>query len=152
MNKNVKLGLVGILLIGLGTGIGWFSKPTKVVTKIEEKEVIKIVEKKQENKDVKITKKKTIKKDGEVVEEEVIEDRSRTDTQVSSSSEREVKKEQEVVNNKGLTLSALVLARDLSVSEYEYGFAVSKRIFSNISVGVIATEKRALGLTLGLEF
>ena len=152
MNKNIKLGLVGILLIGLGTGIGWFSKPTKVVTKIEEKEVIKIVEKKQEKKDVKVTKKKTVKKDGEVVEEEIIEDRSRTDTEITGSSEKEVKKEEEIVNNRGLTLSALVLARDLSVNEYEYGFAVSKRIFSNIAVGVIATEKRAVGLTLGLEF
>lgn len=143
---------IGILLIGLGVGIGWFSKPTKTVTKIEVKEVIKVVERKQESKDVKISKKKTTKKDGEVVEETTIEDKSKTDTKIDASSEKETKKEKHVVNSKGLTLSALVLSRDLSVNEYEYGIAVSKRVLGNISVGIIATEKRALGLTLGLEF
>jgi hypothetical protein len=143
---------IGALLIGLGIGIGWFSKPTKTVTKTEIKEVVKVVETKQENKDVKVTKKKTTKKDGEVIEETTIEDKSRTDTKVDASSEKETKKERLVTNNKGLTLSALVLARDSSISEYEYGIAVSKRILGNISVGIVATEKRALGLTLGLEF
>jgi hypothetical protein len=151
-SKNIKFIWIGVALVSIGVGIGRFSQPTKVITKVEEKEVIKYVEKKQENKDVKVTKKKTTKKDGEVIEEEITEDRSRTNTEVSGVSQKETKKEKEVVNNRGLTLSALVLARDLSVSEYEYGIAVSKRIFSNISMGIIATEKKALGLTVGLEF
>ena len=143
---------IGILLVALGVGIGWFSKPTKTITKTEVKEVVKVVKSKQENKDVKITKKKTTKKDGEVVEETTIEDKSKTDTKVDASSKKEAKEERRTINNKGLTLSALVLARDLSVNEYEYGIAVSKRVLGNISIGIVATEKRAVGLTLGLEF
>ena len=143
---------IGILLVALGVGVGWFSKPTKTITKTEVKEVVKVVKSKQENKDVKITKKKTTKKDGEVVEETTIEDKSKTDTKVDASSKKETKEERRTINNKGLTLSALVLARDLSVNEYEYGIAVSKRVLGNISIGIVATEKRAVGLTLGLEF
>lgn len=149
--KNKSFG-VGVLLVGLGIGIGWFSKPAKTITKTEIKEVVKVVKTKQENKDVKITKKKTTKKDGEVVEETTIEDKSKTDTKVDASSKKEIKDERQTINSKGLTLSALILARDLSVNEYEYGIAVSKRIVGNISVGIIATEKRVVGLTLGLEF
>jgi len=150
-NKKL-LALLGLVLIAIGVGVGRFSKPTEVITKIEEKEVIKYVEKKQENKDVKTTKKKTIKKDGEVIEEETTEDRSKTSTDIASSSEKESKKEQKIINDSGIRLSALILARDLSVNEYEFGFAFSKRVLSNISVGIIATEKKALGLTLGLDF
>jgi hypothetical protein len=151
-NKNIRLGLAGLILIGLGIGIGRFSKPTSIVTKIQEKEVIKYVDKKQEKKDVKVTKKKTIKKDGEIIEEETIEDRSSTNEEVVVSSDKETKKETQVKNDIGLRLSALVLARDLTVNEYEFGIAVSKRIFGNVSLGVIATEKKAVGLTVGLDF
>jgi hypothetical protein len=151
-SKNIKFIWFGIALISIGVGIGRFSKPTKIITKVEKKEVIKYVEKKQENKNVRITKKKTIKKDGEVIEEEVTEDKSETNTEISATSKKESKKEEKTINNAGITLSALVLARDLSVNEYEFGVGFSKRVFSNISLGIIATEKRAVGLTIGLDF
>lgn len=151
-NKNLRLGLLGLALIAVGAGIGRFSKPTEIVTKIQEKEVIKYLDKKQEKKDVKVIKRKITKKDGEVIEEETTEDKSSSSQEVSSSSSKKSTKETKVTNNIGLTLSALVLSRDLSVNDYEYGIAVSKRVFSNIALGVIATERKALGLTLGLEF
>jgi hypothetical protein len=152
IRKKIRIIIAGFVLVCVGFGIGFFSKPTKVTTKTEIREVIKYVEKKQENKNVTITKKKTIKKDGEIIEEEITEDKSQTNTEVYSSSEKKSKKEKKIVNNAGITFSALILARDLSVNEYEFGVAFSKRIFSNISMGVIATEKKAVGLTIGLEF
>jgi putative Mn2+ efflux pump MntP len=152
IREKIRIIIAGLVLVCVGFGIGFFSKPTKVTTKTEIKEVVKYVEKKQERKNVKTTKKKIIKKDGEVVEEEVTEDKSETDTELSSSSKKESKKEEKKINNSGITLSALILARDLSVDEYEFGVAFSKRVFSNISMGIIATEKKAVGLTIGLEF
>lgn len=152
LRSKIKILITGFLLICIGFGIGFFSKPTKTTVKTEIREVVKYVEKKQENKNVRITKKKTIKKDGEIIEEEVTEDKSETNTEISAKSEKESKKEEKIINNAGITLSALVLARDLSVNEYEFGIAFSKRVFSNISLGVIATEKRAVGLTIGLDF
>ena len=151
-SKKVKVGLIGLTLIGVGIGIGRFSKPTSTITKVQEKEVIRYVEKKQENKNVKITKKKIIKKDGDIIEEEITEDRSSTNEEIVASSQKETKKETKVINNLGLRLSALVLAKDLALNEYEFGVAISKRVFSNISVGIVATEKRAMGLTVGLDF
>jgi hypothetical protein len=69
MNTKLKLGLIGLLLLGLGFGIGKFSNPAKVVTKTEFKEIIKIVEVKKEQKNLVVVTKKTTKKDGTIIEE-----------------------------------------------------------------------------------
>lgn len=151
-DKRVRYGIAGLILIGLGIGIGRFSKPAEVITEIKEKEVIKYVEKKDEKKNVRVIKKKVTSPDGSVTEIEVMEDNSSSHSHVSNTSYKESDIKQTVKNTSGLTLSALVLARDMNVNEFEYGIAVSKRVFSNVSVGVIVTEKRAVGLTVGLEF
>jgi hypothetical protein len=151
-NKKIKLGLVALILVSLGIGIGRFSKPAEVITEIKEKEVIKYVEKRDEKKNVKIVKKKITNTDGSTIEVETLEDNSSSHSHISNTSTKESEYKQKVKNTSGLTLSALVLARDVSVQEYEFGIAVSKRVFSNVAVGVIVTEKRAVGVTVGLEF
>jgi hypothetical protein len=151
-DTRVRFGLIGVCILAIGVGIGRFSKPTEVVTEIKEKEVIRYVENKDEKKNVKIIKKKITNVDGSSTEIETIEDTSSSHSHVSLSKDTQKEFKQTTKNNIGLTISALVLARDLTVNEHEYGVSVSKRIFSNISVGAIVTEKRAVGLTIGLEF
>jgi hypothetical protein len=151
-NNKIKLSLVCVGILALGVGIGRFSKPSEVVTEIKEKEVIKYVESKEEKKNIKTTKKKVVNADGSSIETETTEDNSSTSSTVSSSSTRESEFKQKTKNTTGLTLSTLVLARDLNVNEFEYGVAVSKRVLGNVSVGVVVTDKRAVGLTVGLEF
>lgn len=152
LNNRLKLGLIGVVILAVGIGVGRFSKPAEVVTEIKEKEVITYVEKKEEKKDVKITRTKTINKDGSSVETEVVEDKSNSSSNVAVASSREANLNQKTKNTAGLRLSALVLAKDLSVNEFEYGISASKRVIGNISVGVIVTERRTVGLSVGLDF
>lgn len=151
-DARLKYGLIGLAALAIAFGAGRLSKPSKVVTEYKDKEVIVYKETKEEKKDVKITRRRTTEPGGKVTEEEVIEDRTSTETESTASSSREVNSKSQITNTAGLTLSALVLAKDSNLNEYEFGIAVSKRIIGNISIGAIATEKRQIGLTVGIEF
>lgn len=158
MNKYVKYSLIGLLILGLGVGIGRFSKPAEVktITKTEVKEVIKIVEVKQENKNVVVKTKKTTHNDGTIVEESILEDKTVTKVGIKVDSLKESSSESISVTKRdtGLTIQALALTTDLKDinNNLEYGVLIKKRIIGNVSASVIATHKGTVGLAAGLDF
>lgn len=158
MNQYVKYGLIGLLLLGLGVGIGRFSKPAEVktVTKTEVKEVVKIVEVKQENKNVVIKTKKITNTDGSIVEESITEDKSitKTDTKLDSTKEASSESSTLTKRDSGLTISALALTTDIKDinNNMEYGVLIKKRIISNVSATIGATHKGTFLLAAGLDF
>ena len=151
-NKNVRLSLAGLLILAIGSGIGWFSKPTSVVTEIKEKEVIKYVETKKEKKNVVTTTKKRTNVDGSIDEESKTEDKSVTDTNVNASSVKEKNTKTVVTNQLGLSLNLLAFSRELSLRDPEFGLLVTKRVLGNISLGIMATTDKSAGVSIGLQF
>ena len=152
MNKYVKFGLIGLLLVSLGFGAGKYSNPSKVetVTKIEE--VIKYVEVKQENKNVVLKTKKTTNVDGSIVEESTTEDKSITKTDTQIDSKKESKSETITIRDLGLSVQALAMAPIKDFDNREYGVLVKKRIIGNVSGTILATHKGTIGLAVGLDF
>ena len=153
MNANVRNGLIGVLILGLGVGIGIFAKPAKVVTKTEIKEVIKEVEVKKEQKNIVVYSKKVTSKDGTIVEETKTEDRSTASQEIKKETDRELKFSNTTTRDSGLSVHALAL-KDLGQvnSHIEYGVFIKKRIIGNVSVGAMATTNQQLGLSVGLDF
>jgi hypothetical protein len=153
INKiNIKSINKTIIILAIGAGIGYFSKPAKVVTKIKEKEVIRYVEKKKENKDIIVTEIKTVDKDGNVRVETTVQDRSRTESSSDSSSSRQSSSSKTVSNKLDLSIHVVSLFRDISMQDVEYGIYVRKRVIGNISFGVLGTENKTFGLSIGMDF
>lgn len=151
-NKYFKIGVISLLLLGIGFGAGRFSKPAKVVTQIQTKEVVKTVEVKQENKNVVITTKKTTEKDGTVVEETKTEDKSVVNSETKSDSLKEAKSETITTRDIGLSVQALTLMKINDFNNREYGVLVKKRIIGNISGTIAATNKGTAIIAVGLDF
>jgi hypothetical protein len=153
MNTKLKLGLIGLLLLGLGFGIGKFSNPSKVVTKTEFKEVIKVIEVIKEQKNVVIVTKKTTKKDGTIIEESKTEDKTVTYQDKHSESKKEFKNSTITTRDIGLSVHALAMQNigDLE-QDREYGIFVKKRVLGNISVGGLVTDQKTIGLSVGMDF
>jgi hypothetical protein len=153
MNKYLKHGLVGILLLALGFGVGKYSNPSKVETVTKVEEVIKYVEVKQENKNVVLKTKKTTNVDGSIVEETIMEDKSivKTDTKIDS----EKKSESETITTRDIGLNLGLLAiKDMNKlsDKTEYALVVKKRVFSAVSInGMVSTDKK-IGVGLGWDF
>lgn len=151
-NKYTKLIVGGLLLIGLGFGIGKFSQPAKVITKVETKEVIKIVENKQERKNVVVVSDKTTKPDGTVIEHTKTEDKTETDTKTVVDSSKQTKIESTQIRDSGLSIQALAITKLDDFNNREYGVLVKKRIVGNISASALATHKGTFGIAVGLDF
>lgn len=152
MNTYLKYGLIGLLLLGVGYGAGKFSNPAKVVTKTEYKEVIKEVEVKKEQKNVVVYSKKTTKKDGTVIEETKTQDKSTTYQDKTSESKKELASSTITTRDLGLSVHGLVMQKIDEPQGREYGVFVKKRVVGNISVGGIVTDKKTVGLSVGLDF
>lgn len=144
---------VGVLLLALGFGVGKFSNPAKVITKVETKEVIKFVEVKQENKNVVITTKKTTQKDGTIVEESKTEDKTVTKVDTKIDSKKETESETITVRDIGLNIGLLAI-KDISHfnDKTEYAFVAKKRIFSSVTLNGLITTDKKIGLGLGWDF
>ena len=151
-NKYFRLSVLAFVCACLGAGVGYFAKPTKIITKIEEKEVIKYIENKKENKDVVVVTKKTTNKDGSIVEESRTEDKTKIETDKTFTSNKETKHESITINDIGLSVHALTMANIEDINNRQYGVFIKKRIFSNISIGGLVTDKKTLGLSIGLDF
>lgn len=132
--------LILLAAIGIGFGIGYFTKPAKVVEVIK-KEIVK---------EAAITKivyrEKIVRPDGTVIETE----RSREDSHTSEQIKEESSKT--VTNRLGLNISALAYAPTNKLTQTEYGVIVSKRVVGNVTAGILATTDKKIGVTLGLEF
>lgn len=144
---------VGVLLLVLGFGVGKFSNPAKVVTKVETKEVIKYVEVKQENKNIIVITKKITQKDGTVIEESKTEDKTVTKVDTQIDSKIEAKSETITIRDIGLNIGVLAIKDINNLSDKtEYGLTFKKRIFSNISINGLITTDKEIGLGLGWDF
>ncbi|CAB4124670.1 hypothetical protein UFOVP53_20 [uncultured Caudovirales phage] len=151
-NKYVKIGVVSLLLLGAGYGVGKFSNPAKVITKTEIKEVVKVVEVVKEKKDVKTETRVITHPDGTKEEVTVIIDRTATDTNTDTNINRDIKNETITTRDLGLSIQALALAKSNDLGNREYGVLIKKRIISNISGTILATQKGTVGIAIGLDF
>jgi len=148
MDTKYKI-LIGLTAIGLSFGVGRFSKPA--VVKIETVEVIKTQVVKEAAKEKIVTVEKIVYKDGTVKETTKTEDRE--DTKESSNTESTKVANSETIRDAGISLNMLAIVDATNIQgNREYGVFVSKRVFSNVSVGVMATTDKKLGLSLGLSF
>lgn len=153
MKKYLKYGLIGALLLGLGYGIGKYSTPAKVVTKTEYKEIIKEVEVKKEAKNVVVYTRKTTKKDGTIIEESKTKDKSISYQDRTSESKKEIASSNVTTRDLGLSVHGIVMQNvDDNDRDREFGVFVKKRVIGNISVGGLVTDKKTIGLSIGMDF
>lgn len=146
MNNKI---VTAIALVAIGFGIGYFTKPTKIETRTVE--VVKQQEAKQQDTAKIVYREKIVYKDGTVKEVEKTEDTS--STKESSLKESNKSSENLVKNDVGLNLSALAIADVNNITgQREYGLHVSKRVFSNITVGAMATTDKKVGVSVGFQF
>ena len=115
MNSKIKKTLSSLLLVGIGTGIGYYFMPAKVEEKTVEKERVKTITIVREKKN----------SDGSTEKETIVKE----DTKKSNETEKTVKK-----NNPQWSVSAMV-GKDTNW-ETTMGAAVQKRIFGPFSAGV----------------
>jgi hypothetical protein len=156
LNTRNKVIILSVF-VGLGFGAGYFAKPSKVDIQYKDREVIKEVVKEviKENKNVITTIKETKNKDGSSTIDTTIEDKSQIDSSKVSDKEvvKEITSSKITTNEIGLTVQALVISDLNNVSgNREYGIYVKKRVFSNVSVGAIATTDKKIGVGIGLDF
>ena len=143
MNKrNIVIGLV---LLAVSFGVGYFATPTKVKTEV--KEVVKIVKEEQKTKIV--YREKIVYPDGTTVEKE--QEREDTNTREASESSRTASSE--TTKDTGLTLSALAIVDTKDITgQREYGVHVSKRVLGALSVNAMATTDKKIGVGIGWSF
>jgi hypothetical protein len=156
LNNRNKL-IILIALIGLGFGAGYFAKPSRVDIQYKDREVIKEVIKEvvKENKNIITIIKETKNKDGSSTIDTTIEDKSQIDSSKISDKEvvKEITSSKITTNEIGLTVQALAIVDLNNVSgNREYGIYVKKRVFSNVSVGAMATTDKKVGIAVGLDF
>lgn len=145
MNKNVTIGIAAVVLLGLSFYAGYYATPTKIKTEV--REVVKTV--KEEQKTRIVYREKIIKVDGTIIEKEV----EKEDTNTKEQTESTKVAKNETTKDIGLTLSALAVAPVSNITgDREYGVHVTKRVFSNIAVGVMATTDKKIGVSVGLTF
>ena len=139
--------ILAILLLGIG--IGYFTKPTKIETRTVEVEKTKVVQK--EGKSKYFYKKKIIRPDGTIEEIEVTKEE--WDKLEASTSEKQKELDTKIKNDIGLSLSAFALSPSKSLGkEIEYGIHASKRVVGSITVGVMATTDKKIGVSIGVDF
>jgi hypothetical protein len=151
-NKYVRIGLLSLVLLGVGYGAGKFSNPAKVITKTEIKEVVKVVESKQQKKDVNKKIVVITRPDGTKESTTTIEDKTVTDSNKTIDVSKESKSETITTRDLGLSVQALALAKFNDINNREYGVLIKKRIISNISGSILVTDKKTIGLAVGLDF
>lgn len=153
MNKYVKYGIIGLLLVAIGFGAGKYSKPAEVKQKAEIHQEVQQIEKKLENKNLVIKTKKTTNVDGSIVEESITEDKSITKTDSELNSKTDIKTETITIRDIGLNLGVLAIKDINKLSDKtEYAFVVKKRIFSAVTINGLVTTDKKIGLGLGWDF
>lgn len=150
MQIQTRVLIIGsLILLALGFGSGYFAKPTKIETRTVE--VIKQQEAKQQDTNKVIYKEKIVYKDGTVKEVEKTQDSS--SSKESSLIDSSKSSEKIVKNDVGLNLSLLAIVPTTSVQfTTGYGVHISKRVLSNVTVGVFADTDKKVGLSLGVSF
>jgi hypothetical protein len=146
---NYQKILIATSVLALTFYAGRFSKPA--VVKIETVEVIKTQVVKEAAKEKIVTVEKIVYKDGTTKETTKTEDRD--SSKESSNTESTKVANSETIRDTGISLNALAIVDATNIQGHrDYGIFASKRVFSNVSVGVMATTDKKIGLSLGLSF
>lgn len=157
MNKPVIIGSGALIALLLSFGAGYYATPSKIKVDVQykDKEVIKTVTVKEAATTRVVYKDRIVYPDGTIKETEKDIESSNTKESDVTETTKETQKNTESVTTKdtGLTLSglAIVNTNDLT-SHREYGLHVTKRVFSNITVGGLVTSDKKVGVSLGLSF
>ncbi len=147
--EKKTLVVISLVLLALGWGAGYFTKPTEV--KIKTVEVVKVQTVKEEAKNKIVYKERVVYKDGTVKEIEKTEDSSHTKD--SSTSDKQSSSEQITKNDIGFHASVFAMSPISSLGkDMAYGVHLSKRIFSNVSIGIMADTNKRIGLSIGMDF
>lgn len=149
---NRKWLIVVVAAAALAFGAGYFATPNKIEERIVYKESTEAKTEKKEDKVKIVYKERIVYKDGTIKETEREEERSSSDEQSSSKTNKESISEKKTTKDIGLTIQALAVIDDLDLSKKEYGVYVKKRVYSNISIGAMATTGKKIGLAVGLDF
>lgn len=144
MNNKTKLLLI-VAGLAISFGLGYFATPTKTV----EKQVVKTETVKVEGKTKIVYRDRVVKPDGTIIESEV----EKEETNTREESNTLASSEKTTVKDVGLTLSALAI-KDVSElgKKTEFGVHVSKRVLGAVSVNVLATTDKKVGVGLGWSF
>ena len=144
--KQYKTEIIAaILILAIGYGIGYFTKPTKVETVTVEK--VKIEKQAAEVKVV--YREKITKPDGTIIETE----NSKTDTKTSENIDSQKESTTVIKNDVGLNIAALAIVDSSNLSgNREYAITASKRVLGNFSVNGIVTTDKKVGVGIGFSF
>lgn len=144
--KQYKIQIIAVILIlVIGYGIGYYSKPTKIETVTVEK--VKIEKQAAETKIV--YREKITKPDGTVIEKE----QSKTDTKTSENTVSEKTAESVIKNDLGLNLGVLAVFDSNNLSgNREYAIMANKRVLGNFSVNAMVTTDKKVGVGIGISF
>lgn len=146
--SNTKKVLLGLAIVAISFGVGFFAKPAKVQTEV--KEVVKIVTVKEEAKTKIVYKDRIVYPDGTVKETERSEEN--TNTREGSTTEASKTAKTETTRDVGLTIQALAIVNIKDIGgEREYGLYAKKRVFGSISVGALVTTGQ-VGIGVGMDF
>ena len=145
--KTIAVAVVS--LFALGWGSGYFTKPSEV--KIKTVEVVKTQIVKEEAKNKIVYKERIVYKDGTIKEIEKNEDSSFTKN--VNNSDKSLSVDKTVKNDIGFHASVFAISSLSSIGQNNvYGIHLSKRVFSNISLGVLADTNKNIGLSVGMDF
>jgi hypothetical protein len=152
--KTKVLSLIGVFLLGLG--IGRFTLPAKVVTKIQTVEVDKTQDTRQLNRqDNSITTvTKTKSKDGTEVTVTKTENNIKTDTtnKLTQTDNKQSQSEKTVEYDTGRWSLAAAIVTKLSAPSLNYGGVIQYRILGPIQVGGMAFSDGTVGVSAGIRF
>lgn len=134
-----------LIVLAIGYGVGYFTKPAKIETVTVEK--VKIEKQAAETKI--IYREKITKPDGTVTEIE----QSKTDTKTSENIDSSKSSVNTVKNDIGLNLGALAVFDTNNLSNNrEYAITVNKRVLGNFSVNAMVTTDKKVGVGIGISF
>jgi hypothetical protein len=151
-----KYGGIALIFL-LGTAVGRYTLPAKVVTKTEVQTVTKVV--KDTNRDKKDNTVTTIvetkKPDGTIVKQTQIVDQNQTITQTNTNSNTNsnstyTQKDTRDVGQLGV--NALVGLRLGTGEPLSYGLSVQRRLLGPVEIGAFGFTDKLVGFSLGLRF
>lgn len=163
MNQNINIKKISIYLAILAAVflIGRYSRPSKIITKTEIKEIVKIVEveKKKVDKDVVTEIIEITKPDGTKEKKTVIVDKSKEESEKTKLTEKEKAINKEKIVENGENWSARVMAGTQfdSISNFTkngiiLGLGVDRKIIGPFTAGVFMLTNKTVGVSIGAGF
>ncbi|MEO5367568.1 MAG: hypothetical protein H7831_14680 [Magnetococcus sp. WYHC-3] len=148
--------ILSLISLAIGGAIGYFFTPTRTVTKVEVKEVVKVVKETQKDKknDKIVIVVETVLPDGTKKKETKIVDKGTITIRSDETSEKQVETKTEKVVEKEHDSLMIYAFGNTNVfnPSLEYGLGVQKRVVGPFWLGAFGSNKVNIGLTLGISF